>query len=237
MRLTPYIPAIILSLILTSCSYGVLTSEKRLIKNNVCLYNVDSMYRSVKEELDQYNLQPGHWIADIGFGQAWLEGIIALKYDSLTIYANEIDKYDYKTAKFNLSHYLLLRESPNTNTIRFIRGRKTATRLPPNSFDKVIIRETFHHFKKMDVMLQDISGILKPNGKVYLLEPYVETTQYSRICNTRHYCQDDVVDIMARNGFILVDTHMMQTYAWWDDRPGPTMMYIFTQNPHSLPFG
>jgi len=93
---------IICTTILSSCVLFP-KSKKNILINCAYSTNVDSMYNSVKEELDVYNFKPGQTIADVGFGTAWLEGIVLVKYDSLNILAEDIRKYSLKTSGWTLN--------------------------------------------------------------------------------------------------------------------------------------
>lgn len=202
-------------------------SKKNILINCAYSTNVDSMYNSVKEELEVYDLKPGQTIADIGFGTAWLEGMLLVKFDSLNILAQDISKYSMKTSEYVFKKYLELRTSPNTNKISLVKGDKFSTNLPKDSCDKIIIRETFHHFSDIDTMMKDISSVLKENGKLYITEPYTEKTYFSNVCKTLHYSKKDIEEKLIPHDFIFAEEHILNSWPWWDDRHDPMVIYIF----------
>jgi len=71
-----------------SCSLFKMSESKKenIIFNSGFIPNADLMLSASKEELSIYNFIPKEVIADIGFGSGWLEGLIVLQYDSLTLY-------------------------------------------------------------------------------------------------------------------------------------------------------
>lgn len=202
-------------------------SKKNILINCAYSTNVDSMYNSVKEELDVYDIKPGQTIADIGFGTAWLEGMLLVKYDSLNILAEDIRKYSLKTSEYVFEKYIELRETPNTNQISIIKGNKYSTKLPKDTCDKVIVRETFHHFSDIDTMMKDISSILKEDGKLYITEPYAEKTYLNSVCKTFHYSKNDLAEMLKKHDLIFLDEHPLKTWPWWDDRHDAMVIYIF----------
>jgi ubiquinone/menaquinone biosynthesis C-methylase UbiE len=203
-------------------------SKKNILLN--CGYNTDRemLHNSLREELGVYDFKPGETIADIGFGSGWLEGVIINFYDSLNIYAQDIDKYNIRTADYVFKKYLELRPTPNTNKITVVKGKKDSTGLPKNHFDKIIIRETFHHFKEKEKMLQDIAGLLKTNGRLFILEPVTEETYFNNtFCKTFHYNKKDIEQFFSAAGFKLISEHRRATAPWWDDRNLPMVIYGF----------
>lgn len=181
-----------------------------IIPDNGFVPDADSMLNAAMPELSIYDLRAKETIADIGFGPGWLEGIVLLHYDSITIYAEEIDRYSLKMLDRHVNKYLELRKTPNTNKLIKVKGRKTATSLPEDSFDRVIVRETFHHFSRPDEMLQDIRKILKQNGKLFVYEPDVNKTFYDKNDKAMNYSREDILKIFADNKFNLLEEHNLR---------------------------
>src|SRR6202008_1936826 len=121
-----------------------------------------------------FDIKPGEVIADIGSGEGYHEGALALLYDSLTFYLEEVDpkKLNYKELNKNIKHYTKVKGSPLTCRFNWVMGTYKTTNLPDGIFDKVIMIAAFHEFTFMDEMMQDLSKKLKPGGKIYVMEAF-----------------------------------------------------------------
>lgn len=187
--------------------------EKLSRRDRIALLNcgiiddVAAMKAAAAPELDIYGVRNGDTIADIGFGWAWLEGLLMLTMDSLTIYANDVDRQALKNIDRVSGFYLDLRETPNTNTLHIVKGGSKTTNLPSAAFSKVIVRETFHHFAEPDTMLADLKRILKPDGRLFLTEPLVERTGISPYCGAPNYSRGDMEAFIERAGLRLLSFH------------------------------
>ena len=234
--------ALIYFVLIFSCSNKKLSDSKieDAIKYSGFIPYKDSMLLAAKPELDIYNFKSGETIADIGFGTGWLEGITLLKYDSLTFYANEIDNYSLHRLDLRINKYLELRGKDNTNKLVKVKGTKRRTNLPETTFDKVVLRETLHHFSYQTEMLHDIWKILKPKGKLYIHEPLVDSTYYSKSCRSTIYSREDLLFIFEANApyhFKLVKEHDLIDFGgnvppWWTKgnfEKVPKKIYVFTK--------
>lgn len=178
-----------------------------LLLNAGYIDNLDTILDKAAPEMELYRLQPGDVVADIGAGQGWFEGYLMITAEELDIYAEDIDKRYIKNMHHVVDKYATLRPKPQTNTIHYVLGTTEQTNLPPNHFDKIIIRETFHHFSEKDEMLQDILSKLKCDGKLCLYEPKVEQTIYSKACESYILDRSALIEVMERNGFVLMNEH------------------------------
>jgi len=79
-----------------------------------------------------------------------------------------------------------------------VRGRKKETKFEPASLDKIIIRNSFHHFSKKEAMLASIKTSLKPNGVLFLQEPL----KSGKGCAMKME-EAEIKEILISNGFIL----------------------------------
>jgi SAM-dependent methyltransferase len=217
----------------TSCNHYLFpiseSKKKDIISNSGFISDRDSIYNSCAEEFRIYNFKAGETIADIGFATAWFEGAILSSYDSLTIYAEDIDSYAIRNSGIRINKYLELRKSPNTNKIHFVKGNKKSTRLPKNRFDKVIVRETFHHFTKQDVMLDDIKNILKQGGRLFIYEPDIPETIYDKGDGAINYSRKDLLEIFTRNNFILENEYTLK------GNPGNVPPWLILNNQETVP--
>lgn len=187
--------------------------EKLSRRDRIALLNcgiiddVAAMKEAAAPELDIYGVRNGDTIADIGFGWAWLEGLLMLTRDSLTIYANDVDKQALTNIDRVIRFYLDLRDTPHANQLIVVKGSKLTTNLPSATFSKVIVRETFHHFAEPDTMLADLKRIMKPDGRIFLTEPLVDHTGISPYCGAPNYSRGDMEAFIERAGLRLITFH------------------------------
>ena len=107
------------------------------------------------------------------------------------------EKIIYKT----FEQYVALRPTPNSNKIIVVKGSQKETTLPRNYFDKVIVRKTLHHIFYKDTILDDIFSILKPNGKLYIMEPSTDTTYYDKKCGTDIMGKSVLISLFNKHHF------------------------------------
>jgi len=56
--------------------------------------------------------------------------------------------------------------------VRIILSEVNKTKLPSNSFDYVVMRMGLHHVKQKEATIQEILRLLKPHGKLILIDKY-----------------------------------------------------------------
>ena len=65
--------------------------------------------------------------------------------------------------------------------IQFIEGSTESIPLPDNYFYKVVASASFHHFLDQDKALEEIKRVLKPHGKIIILEIDPDTPRGKRL--------------------------------------------------------
>jgi ubiquinone/menaquinone biosynthesis C-methylase UbiE len=70
--------------------------------------------------------------------------------------------------------------------IKFIEGETENIPLPDAYFDKVAASASFHHFSDQDIALEEMRRVLKPDGKIIILEIDPNTPRGKRLkfCET-----------------------------------------------------
>ncbi len=121
------------------------------------------------KELDFYNLEEGDIIADIGAGLGTTSLVFSFLPIDIEIYCTEIDK--------NLNNYQkeLFTNLPQDSRyakVHVQKGSETDTELEKNYFNKVILRNTYHHFSEIPEMLQSIYNTLTTDGILYITEDF-----------------------------------------------------------------
>jgi len=230
-----------LTIFLVACLFGcnIFLSESRrtkiLIRDSGFIPYPDSMYQATKSELDIYDFKPSVVIADIGFGMAWLEGVILVHYDSLILYANDVDKSALTNIDTITGQYLTLRTTPNTNKLIVVAGSETQTNLPENTFDKILVRETFHHFSNPKMMLSDIHSKLKQDGILFIYEQDIEDSYFRKQCDAIVFGRTDLLSFFNEGNWELKSEHILNDSpgsmpSWWiekGEKVAPMRIYVF----------
>lgn len=125
-------------------------------------------------ELEKYRLRKSDVVADVGGGIGMQAQILARA--GISCHVNELW----------LFHFYLKQEFTElpdsiSNKLTLVKGSKKNAKLPLATFDAILIRNTFHHFKLPDEMLASIKLALKPGGRVIVLESFTD-----RVCS----CED-----------------------------------------------
>lgn len=121
------------------------------------------------KEFEFIDIQPNETVADIGSGEGGHILIAALAYPDNDFILNEL--YYSLTAllknKIEAHSDLFLNDG---RTIEVVPGFKKNINLG-KKVDKIIVRNSFHHFKKKKHMLQSIAESLNPGGQLVFIEP------------------------------------------------------------------
>lgn len=120
------------------------------------------------EELSLYDIKKGDKVAEIGAGNGSFATLLSLVQDSITIYANELDQelITYISQKIDYIAPLQPRSS-----ILLVKGATKSTHLEHIKVDKIIVKNTFHHFKYKKEMLRAIRKSMHPNSRLFITEP------------------------------------------------------------------
>ena len=134
-----------------------------------------SLYKAPKtkdssylKEIRALQFKPNDVIAEIGAGPGYFEQNLSKFCNNLTVYVTEIDSASISKLDTKLQ-LLDLYDDKNIQYITVL-GDEKNSQLSPALFDKIIIKNTFHHFTYPNEMLQDIKGILKKNGSIYIID-------------------------------------------------------------------
>jgi SAM-dependent methyltransferase len=126
--------------------------------------------------LDTIKFKRGEIIADIGAGNGYLEGMLSIFNDSLTFYIQDIDtsvcnqRAVDKVVDFNKR----LSRRPFSCRFFVVNGTDVESNLPAKTFDKILILYTYQYFKYPNIFMTDLKQKLKPNGRIYIVNPNVD---------------------------------------------------------------
>ena len=134
------------------------------------MYNLDYkkyMFSEPQKNIEQFNIDPGMSVADLGSGAGFYSLALArVVGPSGTVYAVDVQK-DLLTKLQKEAH------EQGFNNIKVVWGdldiAKGST-LRDNSVDRVIIANTLFQITEKDALVQEAFRILKPKGKLLLVD-------------------------------------------------------------------
>jgi predicted methyltransferase len=176
-----------------------------------CGYYSKSMadfYKQKEKELAMYDLKPGQTVASIGAQCGQWEAGLAASSDSVHFYLEDIDTtyFNERQVGFAWHYYDSLRGKPMTSDYKLVLGTEKSTLLPENTFDKVIIINSFHEFTKQEEMLADIKTKLKSGGILYIDEAVAKKTgELHAICKKRKFTPDELITMLEKNGYSYIN--------------------------------
>jgi ubiquinone/menaquinone biosynthesis C-methylase UbiE len=159
----------------------------------------DSVFLS---EIRLYEFDTGDIIADIGTGSGYFEIVLSKFCDSLQVYATDIDSVSVNHLATQLK-FLDLHDDKNI-TYNAVLGNEKSSLLPSNTFDKVIIRNTFHHFKYPLEMLQDCKRMMTKNARLFIVDILVDEVDRPPACSL-HLTRKTFLNYFTNNGFVLTN--------------------------------
>ena len=148
------------------------------------------------KELDEYQLKKTDRVGEIGCGDGGMGLFLHITNPDIQLFLNEIDWYQLEIIQSLLDNNTYIYDSTK---IKLIYGRRKTTNLDNYNLDKILIRNTFHHYKKKPQMLKSIKAALKEDGLLFIQEPTIE----SETC-PKALPKDKIISIITANGFTLV---------------------------------
>ncbi len=207
--------------------------KMQTIKGYCGLYyrTIEDLYSQKQAELDFYGFQPRQFVASIGAQCGHWEAAYAASTDSLNFYLEDIDSsfFNQRQVGFAWHYYDSLRGRPTTSTYTMITGTEESTLLPENTFDKIIIINSFHEFTRVDEMLADIKTKLKAGGILYIDEHVPKKQgQLNAGCKHLMLTSEEVISTLTKNGYVYVNGLELQF-----NRKNRPMRKIYAFRKHS----
>lgn len=159
-----------------------------------------------RQELAFYDLHAGERIADIGAGYGYFEQFLIKHLDSLEVQFNELNAAEVSAVHTQLS----LQNRLVGKQHRFIPivGSATQAKLIA-PVDKVLMRNSFHHFYFPDEMLEDIKQALAEQGKIFVVDILRYETKKPPEC-PEHLPRSLFLAAFRNHGFELLRTQKIQ---------------------------
>lgn len=189
-------PLLLLLLIITSLSAPA--QKKQSLERKLDIF-WKSKYLRASALARAITFQAGDTIADIGTADGWFAAALSAYSDSLTFYLEDVDSSVWSRVEFDsaVQHFSRARGKRVSNQFHYVKGTDKATGLPSNTFHKVLIIDTYHHFKHRDEMLSNVVSLLKPGGKIVILEALARRPgDIHQGCRTPIYQEHEIVSHM-----------------------------------------
>ena len=162
------------------------------------------------EELDFYQINNGMRIAEIGAGNGTFGLLLGLGFDSLQIFINDIDKFSLNYAEKKINNCA---SKISSNNYSFIKGEKKSTGMESKLVDKVIIRNSFHHFSHKKEMLASIKISLKPESDLYIYDPALPPLNEHTGCQKKMHAQE-IKKVLVESGFEIINEKYLEGVKW-----------------------
>lgn len=161
------------------------------------------------DEIKYYGITNNMNIAEIGAGNGVFSLMLGLAYDSLNIFVNELDFSQTNYAKEKTTQCKAI--SPNNN-FYFINGKRKNTGIEELKMDKIIIRNSFHHFSKKMDMLTSIKNSMTPESDLYIYDPILETGKDFG-CKKAMF-KKDIKNLIEDSGFKIIAEKNNEEWGW-----------------------
>ena len=166
--------------------------------------------------VETVGFRPGDTIADIGTADGWFAAALSVYSDSLVFYLEDIDTALWDRQRFDAAanRFSLLNKTNGSHQYHYVKGTTTSTKLPPKKFHTVLIIDTFHHFTNPGEMLSDVVALLRPGGKIAILEALARKpgdTHHG--CGSAIFSESEIVARMKSHGMELSATRFIHKVA------------------------
>lgn len=161
----------------------------------------------MRKSLEIYNFQEGEVIASLGAGGGVWEIGFATFHNNLTFYLQDINGNVLNQADIDyaVEYYTKVSGKPNGNRFIPVIGTEKKTNLPGDTFDKVLVINSFHEFANPAEMLAEVRRILKPEGKLFIEETLARSPgQLHEGCQMPLYTEAELIAFLAQHGFELL---------------------------------
>jgi 2-polyprenyl-3-methyl-5-hydroxy-6-metoxy-1,4-benzoquinol methylase len=144
------------------------------------------------------------------------------------MYLEDVDSVVWKQESFDraLTYFSQQADKPPLHsTFYHSIGSESVTGLPHQQFNKVLIIDTYHHLKNRRDMISDAVKLLRPEGKIIILEALARKTgDVHQGCKTPIYFEEEIVSQLQELNMKLLSTTLVHTIAGRKNK-----LFIFCQ--------
>lgn len=160
----------------------------------------------MEKSLRIFDFKPHEIIASVGASGGVWEIYFTSQIDNLTFYVQDIDETlcNEEEIKEGIVFYEKFLEKPIHGKLIPVIGTEKKTNLPENTFDKVLIINSFHEFKYPKEILLDISKTIRKEGVLFIEEQLASYEgEIHEGCLRTLYLENELVDFVEKQGFVL----------------------------------
>lgn len=174
-----------------------------LINNDIIDFTNDHelLYKeAICQELVFYDLSMVSKIGEIGAGDGYYSRFLSMLYPDAELFINEID-----TSMLNYinSHNDIDDDQKVLKTnCRVVLGGESSTNIEAK-LDRIIIRNSFHHFSNKSEMIDAMKSILAPGGQICIKE--YEKREGGPIGCELRMTEEEIINYFSEKGMMLVD--------------------------------
>jgi predicted methyltransferase len=153
-----------------------------------------------RELVEAMGLKAGQSVADVGTGVGYMLPYLSKAVGPTGhVTAEDIQQDFLDKAKLRV-------RTVNLNNVTFVLGTDKDPKLPGDTFNAVLVLDTYHHFDYPESMLAAIRDSLLTGGRFYLVDYYKSPTAMpgGRAMEHIRLDRDDVAFEVESNGFRLV---------------------------------
>ena len=148
--------------------------------------------------VESLNLNEGDTVADLGSGG----GYFTVKFAGKVGFRGKV--YAVDVNRDMLKRVAELAREKGLSNVETVPAARDGSNLKPGSVDLVFLRNVFHHLDNQEKYFSSLAGVLKPGGRVTIVE-YKKTGGLSHVNLFRHYTpEDEIVSTMEKAGYTLM---------------------------------
>jgi hypothetical protein len=145
--------------------------------------------------VDTISFKKGEVVADVGAGNGYLEAMLSLFHEDLTLYIQDInpDVCNEVNVQEVVEYYENVHGSTFNNEFIVVNGTDTDTNLPDQLFDKILMLWTYQYLKHPCELMTVIRNNLKNDGLLYVINPDLEY-EYGKLLSVEFGWNGSTID-------------------------------------------
>lgn len=153
-----------------------------------------------RELVEAMGLKPGQSVADVGTGVGFMLSYLSVAVGPTGHVTGEDIAQDF------LDKARLRVRTSNLKNVTLVLGTDRDPKLPADTFNAVLVLDTYHHFDYPEAMLGSIRDSLLSDGRLFIVDYYktAEAMPGGRATTHIRLNRDDVAAEVEANGFRLV---------------------------------
>ena len=161
--------------------YQEIYARSQIVSHSYWVYSIMTgnlfyKYHRWKKEIRSYDLDDCKSILDIGSGYSDLYKVLLRDQNDLEIFLNDIDHSALREIKYHLrsNRRIIKWTNKNRNQVSIVQGTPRCTGVEHLIFDRIILRQSFHHFEDFGSMLQSIKKSMNASTLLVVIEIFKE---------------------------------------------------------------